>query len=218
MKSLGVFYLVMTVALVATTTIRDGMDQAKENPPMESNMIPGPGVLPEIDDDFEGLLAELERAAAIGHQTKPAGSQTAQPDIPPFAAAIGHQTKPAGRPFFPRPPPTHMAAAPPPLHVDDDLCEPIKHLILMAARSMTACPARPPVTCHPSQFSKCTCTNPAKYSDEGYGNCNFGASKMDSRVWCYVEPKNGDPRLVCPDAVASNSQQGWFWSRMACLT
>ena len=68
-------------------------------------------------------------------------------------------------------------------------------------------------------FSKCQCTSPAKYSPEGFGNCHYGASKAGQRswLWCYVEQKFGDPRHVCPDAIASVSSPGWYWSRMACL-
>ena len=70
-----------------------------------------------------------------------------------------------------------------------------------------------------SRWRRCQCTSPAKYSPEGYGNCNFGAAKLDKRVWCYIDRDHGhDPRHICPDAVASNSNPGWYWSRVACIT
>ena len=68
-------------------------------------------------------------------------------------------------------------------------------------------------------YSKCQCTSPAKFSPEGFGNCHYKASKAGQRawLWCYVERKFDDPRNVCPDAIASVSSPGWYWSRMACL-
>ena len=80
--------------------------------------------------------------------------------------------------------------------------------------------ASEPPNCNPKLFSECQCTSPAKYSPEGFGNCHYKDSKAGQRaawLWCYVEPKFGDPRNVCPDAIASVSSPGWYWSRMACL-
>jgi len=72
--------------------------------------------------------------------------------------------------------------------------------------------------CDPAKWSKCSCLSPATFTDEGRGNCNLGATKMDIKVWCYVENKYGDPEKICPDAKASNSKQGYYWSRFACIT
>ena len=134
--------------------------------------------------------------------------------------------------------------------LEDELCVLITRLVRKYSRRQIKqhCHAKPP-SCNPKLFSKCQCTSPAKYSPEGFGNCNFGASKADKRVrclfslmnsneidiflfrygvnkiniflfqvWCYVEHKFGDPKNVCPDAIASVSNPGWYWSRMACLT
>jgi len=70
----------------------------------------------------------------------------------------------------------------------------------------------------PSQWSKCTCKNPAEFSADGRGNCNVGAIKSDTKVWCYIEDKHGDPSRICPDSTTSNSKPGYYWSRYACIT
>merc|ERR1719374_123480 len=57
--------------------------------------------------------------------------------------------------------------------------------------------------CNLEYFKKCTCLSPATYTKDGRGNCNVGASKMDLRVWCYVDPKAA---RMCPDALASKSK------------
>ena len=49
-----------------------------------------------------------------------------------------------------------------------------------------------PPNCNPKLFSKCQCTSPAKYSPEGFGNCNFGASKADKRVRCLFSLMNSN--------------------------
>lgn len=41
---------------------------------------------------------------------------------------------------------------------------------------------------------------------------------MQCLVWCYVDARAGDPRALCPDAVLSQTKQGAFWSRYACIT
>jgi len=68
------------------------------------------------------------------------------------------------------------------------------------------------------QWSKCTCKSPAEFSADGRGNCNVGAIKSETKVWCYVENKYGDPAHICPDATPSNSKKGYYWSRYACIT
>merc|ERR1712126_114614 len=73
-------------------------------------------------------------------------------------------------------------------------------------------------TCQPRLWKKCNCISPAKYSDEGRGNCNLGAAKPDIKVWCYVDPRNGDPADVCPDSKPSKTKYGFYWSRFACIT
>lgn len=72
--------------------------------------------------------------------------------------------------------------------------------------------------CDTSKWSKCTCVSPALFTDDGRGNCNLGAIKADTQVWCYVEDKHGDPAKICPDSKHSNSKQGYYWSRYACIT
>jgi len=76
------------------------------------------------------------------------------------------------------------------------------------------CPNR----CNVDLYKKCTCKNPAMYTDDGRGNCNVGASKLDLRVWCYVDDTEGKPHRLCPDALPSKSKPGHFWSRIACIT
>jgi len=73
-------------------------------------------------------------------------------------------------------------------------------------------------SCDPSKWSKCTCVSPAEFTDDGRGNCNLGAIKADTQVWCYVEDKHGDPAKSCPDSKHSNSKPGYYWSRYACIT
>merc|ERR1712080_638371 len=73
-------------------------------------------------------------------------------------------------------------------------------------------------SCQPEVWKNCFCASPAKYSDEGRGNCNLGATKPDLKVWCYVDPHNGDPAKVCPDSKPSKSKPGYYWSRFACIT
>merc|ERR1711962_544096 len=146
------------------------------------------------------------RAAAVGHQEEGAGSQPSY-------------TKPPSKPW-PFSKPANAAGLPYPSDDEfaDDLATLIKRWIQKHVHSQGGhCPSRPGVDL--SRWSKCQCSSPAKYSPEGYGNCNFGAAKLDKRVWCYVDRDHGhDPRHICPDAVASNSNPGWYWSRVACIT
>jgi len=83
-----------------------------------------------------------------------------------------------------------------------------------AARPPYHCPA----TCDLEAFRRCSCLHPASYTKDGRGNCNVGASKLDLRPWCYIDPSNGPPEKVCPDAKLSNNKKGYFWSRVACIT
>jgi len=73
-------------------------------------------------------------------------------------------------------------------------------------------------SCDPKKWGKCTCMSPAEFSDDGRGNCNLGAIKADTQVWCYVDDKFGDPSRICPDSKKSNSKYGYYWSRYACIT
>jgi len=73
-------------------------------------------------------------------------------------------------------------------------------------------------SCDPKKWSKCTCVSPAAFTDDGRGNCNLGAIKADTQVWCYVDDKYGDPSKICPDSRKSNSKYGYYWSRYACIT
>jgi len=57
-------------------------------------------------------------------------------------------------------------------------------------------PAQCPQTCDLTAWPKCQCVSPATYSDDGRGNCNVGAMKIDLQVWCYVDPSIGNPLLV----------------------
>merc|ERR1712080_69141 len=168
---------------------RDGEDQ----PEFEN-------ILEVMEEDDEPSLGRtFGRAAAVDHQKEAAGSQK-----PPL-------------PFFNKP----VAFAPAPVPGDDDFVENlvslIKRRIWKHVQSQTQhCQSKP---LDLSKWRQCQCTSPAKYSPEGFGNCNFGASKTDKRVWCYVNRDFGlDPRRVCPDAVASTSSPGWHWSRVACIT
>jgi hypothetical protein len=79
-------------------------------------------------------------------------------------------------------------------------------------------PRKCPNMCDLDLYKKCTCLTPATYTKDGRGNCNVGASKLDLRVWCYVDDSNGKPQKVCPDALPSKSKPGFFWSRIACIT
>jgi len=72
--------------------------------------------------------------------------------------------------------------------------------------------------CDPKKWSKCNCLSPPTYTDDGRGNCNLGAIKTETKVWCYVENKYGDPQKVCPDSKPSKSKPGYYWSRFACIT
>jgi hypothetical protein len=72
--------------------------------------------------------------------------------------------------------------------------------------------------CDLAKWKKCTCITPAAYDNEGRGNCNLGATKLDTKVWCYVDPRQGDAKLLCPDAQPSPTKPGYFWSRFACIT
>ena len=98
------------------------------------------------------------------------------------------------------------------------------HLIKDVLNKPNKCPKVPeyaPVakhTCDPKKWNKCNCLSPATFTDEGRGNCNLGATKMDLKVWCYVEDKNGNPESVCPDSKPSKSKPGYYWSRFACIT
>jgi len=73
-------------------------------------------------------------------------------------------------------------------------------------------------SCDPTKWSKCNCLAPATFTEEGRGNCNLGATKMDLQVWCYVENQYGNPEKICPDAKPSKSKPGYYWSRFACIT
>merc|ERR1712142_286300 len=75
-----------------------------------------------------------------------------------------------------------------------------------------------PNMCDLELYKKCTCKTPAMYTKDGRGNCNVGASKLDLRVWCYVDDTNGKPSKLCPDAKPSKSKPGYWWSRIACIT
>lgn len=44
----------------------------------------------------------------------------------------------------------------------------------------------------------------------------FSLSRV--KVWCYVDPKEGNPTDLCPDALPSKNKPGYFWSRIACIT
>eukprot|EP00088_Acartia_fossae_P005413 TRINITY_DN1238_c0_g1_i1.p1 TRINITY_DN1238_c0_g1~~TRINITY_DN1238_c0_g1_i1.p1 ORF type:complete len:237 (-),score=61.54 TRINITY_DN1238_c0_g1_i1:151-861(-) len=79
-------------------------------------------------------------------------------------------------------------------------------------------PPRCPNMCDLDLYKKCTCKSPAMYTKDGRGNCNVGASKLDLRVWCYIDDSNGPPEKICPDALPSKSMPGHWWSRIACIT
>jgi len=74
------------------------------------------------------------------------------------------------------------------------------------------------VSCQPEAWKNCNCISPAEFSKEGRGNCNLGATQPDVKVWCYVDPTNGDPARVCPDSKPSKTKYGRYWSRFACIT
>jgi len=237
-----IFVIFPILNLVHSANIggRDGEDPDQEEPTSDvpANMVP-------LTLGLTGRsLPGLGRAAAIGNQEEAAGSQTLPnfpPGVPPLPFFNRPPTNSVTLPGIHICPtcggsPCTCIAEPAELgevvedvvedviedveeDLEDELCVLIQRLIRKYSRRQIQqhCPAKPP-SCNPKLFSKCQCTSPAKYSPEGFGNCNFGASKADKRVWCYVEHKFGDPRNVCPDAIASVSNPGWYWSRMACLT
>jgi len=106
----------------------------------------------------------------------------------------------------------------------DDLVVKFEHVVksqLEAHIKSQKCPKRyhsDQGSCDPSKWSKCTCLSPAEFTDDGRGNCNLGAIKADTQVWCYVEDSHGDPAKLCPDSKPSNSKHGYYWSRYACIT
>jgi hypothetical protein len=152
-----------------------------------------------VDDDFEEIPPIIARAAGFGHQSEVAGSGSGTgnnpPPLPPFLR------------------PNALAPAPPKLPLEEEIRFTL--IKILTESNPGTCPLP---TCDPRMFSDCTCVDPVKYTSDGRGNCNFGSSKADKRVWCYVDPSKHDPRSVCPDARPSSSEKGWFWSRMACLT
>lgn len=80
-------------------------------------------------------------------------------------------------------------------------------------------PRRKPMDmCDPRRYKTCTCIDPPVYTEEGRGNCNVGSTKLDQKVWCYVNPNYGSPLDVCPDTQVSEVKDGYFWSRFACIT
>merc|ERR1712121_463744 len=58
---------------------------------------------------------------------------------------------------------------------------------------------------------------PPEYDSKGQGNCNVGATRLNLRVWFYVDAETAP---YCPDAVVSRSKKAkkLSWSRLACIT
>jgi len=146
---------------------------------------------------------------------------------------------PPGYPYMPAPPPGYGKMPPPPpgypWGMDEDEDEELEFELGDDASPIRPYrPGRPkgpyppfpfpppprkcPNMCDLELYKKCTCLTPATYTKDGRGNCNVGASKLDLRVWCYVDDSNGKPQKVCPDALPSKSKPGYFWSRIACIT
>ena len=117
------------------------------------------------------------------------------PCLPGLGRAARSQTLPdlpsgvPPLPFFNRPP-TNAEALPDIVEdvvedLEDELCILITRLVRKYSRRQIQqhCPAKPP-SCNPKLFSKCQYTSLAKYSPEGFRNCNFGATKAEKSVWC----------------------------------
>merc|ERR1712212_1237934 len=134
------------------------------------------------------------RAAAIDHQEEAAGSQT--------GSEKPSQTPPL--PFFNKP---AYAAAIPDTPTDDefakDIASLIKKWIQKHVGSQTGhCPTRPALDI--SRWRKCQCTSPAKFSPEGYGNCNFGA--MSTAILDLI-PGESVPMLWPPTPIPDGTGQ-----------
>merc|ERR1712212_161014 len=169
----------------------------------------------EIVDSGIGL--DMRAAAAIPSTPEPEKKRKYAhlPPIieypPQFEDYPGQELLPPPPPHpYPRPPPPH------PHHHRDE--EEEAHLRAAAPAYPPVYP--PPAPCHPcdlKKFKKCDCVSPPAYDRKGRGNCNVGASKLDLRVWCYVDKQTAKH---CPDAKRSKSMahKGYFWSRIACIT
>lgn len=115
------------------------------------------------------------------------------------------------------------------MHVD--ICDTLRHLIFR--ESLRNCPKPKPQVCDPHEvYSRldgminfwpgCQCISPAKFSPDGFGNCNVGSAKDDQRPWCYMshfvpEGEVGVTVLMCPDQKESEEYPGFYRSRFACL-
>jgi len=77
--------------------------------------------------------------------------------------------------------------------------------------------AAPVPTCNLKAMKRCQCVSPPEYDSKGQGNCNVGATRLNLRVWCYVDAETAP---YCPDAVVSRSKKAkkLSWSRLACIT
>ena len=110
------------------------------------------------------------------------------------------------------------------MHVD--ICDTLRHLIFR--ESLRNCPKPKPEVCSPLRLDGminhwrlvgCQCISPAKFSPDGFGNCNVGSAKDDQRPWCYTSNSGviGKAVQLCPDETPSESYPGFFWSRFACI-
>jgi len=157
----------------------------------------GPTQLPNKGKKSDYDLKKPKKAA--GHDDVPSF------DMPPFGAGNDHGQHPWDMPPFD---PSNM----PPFDPKDMPQGP------WPLPPYPGFPPHCPNKCDLDLYKKCTCLSPAAYTKDGRGNCNVGASKFDLRVWCYVDPKHGNPEAICPDALPSKSKKGYYWSRIACIT
>merc|ERR1712241_93238 len=185
--------LILWSILYLTQSMNIGRDGEGDPTPIEDT-------LEDSEADGTDLGRSLGRAASVEQTVVGAGS-----------------TKPPTRPFFIKPAAAAAGIPRPPSH--DEFANELASLIKKHIERHLDFPTCPSFGLNLNRWRRCQCTSPALFSPEGYGNCNFGASKLDKRVWCYVNRDNGlDPRSVCPDAIASQSNPGWYWSRIACIT
>merc|ERR1712168_144191 len=191
---------------------------------------PYPGFPPQFgfdkDEDVKGSAYPQydndESAASLYEQFK---NEMPTPFFPPYPQNDNEENKKGS-------PPQYMMPLPEDVYEDNDDSNEDLNFSFDAAAPDVRMPGFPypfpgpfpgppppcPNMCDLELYKKCTCKTPAMYTKDGRGNCNVGASKLDLRVWCYVDDTNGKPSKLCPDAKPSKSKPGYWWSRIACIT
>ena len=219
MRSSVVLILVFSGLNVLASTDED-------NPVTSTNNIGDGGEYGGDEDTFlDGLLA---RAASTLGQSSLASQSNAQQDEP---ASFKSASPPSGSPppWFSNAPSTHSSPGATPVQPDQQQQQSAAGIVRDPERGLAfleyikfLLETYPRVDCTDdcdlSRFRRCTCVSPSMYTHDGRGNCNVGATRIDTRVWCYVSDKFGDPRHVCPDSRQSSSRPGYYWSRFACIT